>query len=87
MSILAELTRLHPNVDERLLAASSVIVRLENEAQALRKAVAFAVATLQGISQDLRSPPLPMPNAADSIDKTIALIQVMAIKSSGVLTS
>jgi hypothetical protein len=74
-AILAELTRLHPDKDERLLAASSVIVRLETEAATLRIALAGAIDTMESFAVALRTPPLPLPKAADSLETTAALLR------------
>ena len=84
-ALLAELVRQHSNKDERLLAASSMIVRLEREQLGLKKLLVAAVETLESLSITLRAPPCPMPTVADELDKTVLLIKASALKTMGKL--
>lgn len=79
-SVTADLMRLHPDKDERLLAASSAIVKLEQQLTDAKSSLAIAIGTLEGLSVLLREPPVPMPKTAASIDKTVSLLRINAFK-------
>lgn len=74
-AILSQLIHQHPDKDERLLAASSLIVRLEREALVVKLILAGCVAGLEATAASLRAPPLPLPRTAEGLDKLVREIR------------